>query len=669
MSATMEKRLAQKLSRNQIRQLSEIERQEYYTGLLDDETYQYPLFSGKQAVLSQRRSGYRTTAKAAREIIDNALEAGAKNVWMIFERPVARAKNERKNAVSAIAFIDDGPGMTPKMARYSLTWGGGTHHDDPIKIGKFGFGLPNSSINQTKRVEVYSRTKPDSEWTRAVLDITNLPEHGLVSVEPTEAADLPKFVQEYLDRKKIDLKTGTVVVWIKPDRLTYIQASTLREHFLDDFGTTYRYLLPREVKDADSGKLKVVSAGEFRLFVEDTPVEPVDPLFLTAGCRGYMPPNKDEPRKGGAWCTYEKVIPVKYYVEEETGARRLELLKTPEEFKAAVEDKMAGVGTITVRISRFPYGFVLGGKQHRKTEGGKRFEIRMSRRGLCFVRAGREIETFDAYPRTKHDKESGLGDWPHISGYAYHFAVEVMFDPDLDEVFNVGNDKQTIRPIDDFWRVMAAPEVSLDMAIRVEEQYQQKTRKVEKEAREAATKTAETATAPAVTAVEQASNATGKGGPLPTHRREESKHAQDKAVQNEIEKTGETVEKARQAVERQARARKYDVKFVDVEGGPFYIPDLGNGLQRIAKINKLHPFYETFYSRVAALDDPIARNSIIVLLLTLVDSELMAPTSELREFYETQRESVWSPFLKLGLRKLEELEPEEDQPDESTADE
>lgn len=63
-----------KLTREQLRQLTELERQQYYTDQLDDETYEYPLFSGKQAVLSQRRSGYRTSAKAAREIIDNAFE-------------------------------------------------------------------------------------------------------------------------------------------------------------------------------------------------------------------------------------------------------------------------------------------------------------------------------------------------------------------------------------------------------------------------------------------------------------------------------------------------------------------------------------------------------------------------------------------------------------------
>jgi hypothetical protein len=671
-TATAPKRAKVKLSRERLRQLTEIERQNYYTDQLDDETYEYPLFSGKQAVLSQRRSGYRTSAKAAREIIDNALEAGAKNVWVCFDRPVesSRARHERKNAVSAIAFIDDGPGMSRKMARFALTWGGGTHHEDPVKIGKFGFGLPNSSINQTKRVEVYSRTDAGKPWFRAVLDITDLPDHGLVSVHPAEEADPPKFVQDYIEAKKISLETGTIVVWIKPDRLTYTKASTLKEHFLDDFGTTYRYLLPHQETDAQTGRSKLRSAGEFRLMVEDVMVEPVDPFFLTPGCRLYVPPNEREPKKGGAWCTYERMIPVKYYVDDETGAKRLERLKDVGELQSASGDpNVLGVGTITIRIARFPYGFVLGERQHRKTDAGKRFEIRMSRRGMCFVRSGREIETFDAYPRSKHDKESGLGDWPHISGYAYHFGVEVRFDPDLDEVFNVGNDKQTIRPIDDFWRIMAdrtEPEVGLDAAIHEEDQYQQKTRKAERQARREPQITADIANAPAIAAVTQASTATGKSGPLPDNRRDESKKLEDKAIQDLVEKTGQSVDKAREAIEDEAKRKKYAVEFFESRGGVFYEPSLGNGLQRIARINKLHPFYEVFYSRVAAMDDPIARHSIIVLLLTLAESELMAD-DVLREFYETQRESAWSPFLKLGLKKLEELEPETIEQDDSLA--
>lgn len=647
-----------RLTREQLRQLTELERQDYYTDRLDDDEYQYPLFSGKQAVLSQRRSGYRTTAKAAREIVDNALEAGAKDIWMVFDRPSTREKFERANKVSAIAFIDNGPGMTPKMARYALTWGGGTHHEDPNKIGKFGFGLPNSSINQTKRVEVYTRTDAAAPWTKGVLDITDLPEHGLVSVPPVEQAELPGFVEAYLKRKKINLKTGTVVVWVKPDRLTYAQASTLKEHLLDDFGTTYRYLLPRKEVDAD-GNTKSLFAGAFNLVVEDVAVEPVDPLFLTPGCRLYVAPNPKDPKKGGAWCTYEKMVPVKYFVEEDTGAKKVERLKDIEAIEAAQNDpQVLGVGTITIRVSRFPYGFVLGKKQHRKTDGGKRFEIRQARRGMCFVRAGREIETFDAYPRTKHDKESGLGDWPHVSGYAYHFGVEVSFDPDLDEVFNVGNDKQTIRPIDDFWRVMADADVALDTVVREEEQYQAKTRKEERKKQLDPGITGEDATLPAVVAAAQASAATGKSGPLPENRREESKKRVEKSAQELAEKTGESLEKARKAIEEEAARKKYAVEFFESQGGVFYEPSLGNGLQRVARINKLHPFYEVFYSRVAAMDDPVARHAIILLLLTLAEAELMGDET-LRSFYEAQREGAWSPFLKLGLKKLEELEPED----------
>ena len=80
--------------------------------------------------------------------------------------------------------------MLPKMARYALSWGGGTHFDDPTGIGRFGFGLPNSSINQTRRVEVYTRTGAKQPWTRAVLDINTVKcSHGLVKVDAPEEAD------------------------------------------------------------------------------------------------------------------------------------------------------------------------------------------------------------------------------------------------------------------------------------------------------------------------------------------------------------------------------------------------------------------------------------------------------------------------------------------------
>jgi hypothetical protein len=88
--------------------LTEIERQEAVLAELSED-YEFPLFDGRQAIESQRKSGYKNTARAAREIVDNAYEAGARNVWAVFKRPTEeeRGKHERRDAISAVAFIDD----------------------------------------------------------------------------------------------------------------------------------------------------------------------------------------------------------------------------------------------------------------------------------------------------------------------------------------------------------------------------------------------------------------------------------------------------------------------------------------------------------------------------------------------------------------------------------
>ena len=407
------------------RLMTELERQEYYLSQLPDD-YAFPLFSGKQAVESQRRSGYKDSARAAREIVDNACEAGAKNVWVIFDRPrePERGKHEPRNAVSAMAFIDDGPGMRPPMARYALCWGGGSHFEEPIGIGKFGFGLPNSSINQTRLVEVYTKTADVDDWMYAVLDINEVPLHGLVTIPEPKPGELPAFVRDYLKKKGIRLKSGTIVVWQKPDRLSYRKAPTLKDHLIKDFGVAYRGLLDR-----------------FNLYVEDTPVEKVDPLFLTPGGLFYKPPSED-----GARCEFEREIPVKYYADDETGAQHIEELQDIETLEAARTDsKVLAVGVIRVRVAHFPFGFVVGRGKLDDPDAKKRFEIRKPRRGMSFMRAGREIETFDIFPKSDQDVSSGLGDWPLLQSYAYHWGIEVAFDPELDDAFGVGNDKQTVR--------------------------------------------------------------------------------------------------------------------------------------------------------------------------------------------------------------------------------
>ena len=366
---------------------SEIERQQRYLDQLP-ESFDYPLFNVRHAVESQRRSGYRDTAAAAREIVDNAIEAGATRVDVTFDTD----RSTGKTGVSNIAFMDNGSGMLPGMLRYALTWGGGSHFDDHTFIGRFGFGLPNSSINQARRVEAYSRVSGDGPFLKAVLDITDPSDFGIQQIAEPEPAELPKFVEDYLSRNKLTIDHGTVVVWVKPDRLTYKKPSTLKELLLDDFGVTYRYLL-------SAGKTRPEG---FQLIVEGVDVRPVDPLFLMPEGRLYL-----SPENGGAELVEEMSLAVRCWEDEETGERHLD--RIPPEEPSALEkaiERGETVGAFHVSIARFPVGFAEGDGQD---DSKKRFEIRKSRRGMTFVRADREIETVDVFPRS--EKDPRLGSW------------------------------------------------------------------------------------------------------------------------------------------------------------------------------------------------------------------------------------------------------------------
>src|SRR5262249_20612635 len=156
------------------------------------------------------------------------------------------------------------------------------------------------------------------------------------------------------------------------------------------------------------------------------------------------------------------------YRDESVGGLHLQKLNATEleKLKNAKpgDDGLIAVGTIYYRIARLPLGFAVGGKGKADIDAldkfsKQRFEIRQSRRGMSFVRGGREIETVDVFPRSTRDTSSGLGDWPLLQSYAYHWGIEVRFSAELDDIFGITNDKQRVRPIEDFWRLLHEEDV------------------------------------------------------------------------------------------------------------------------------------------------------------------------------------------------------------------
>ena len=612
--------------------LTEVERQQKYLDSLPSD-YQFPLFNAKTALESMRASAYHDSARAAREIVDNAIEAGASRIDVVLRRA---PKRKGRPVVDAVAFIDNGSGMLPEMARYALSWGGGTHIEDSTFIGKFGFGLPNSSINQTQLTHVYTRTAPEQPFTQVTLDLEKVSAWGVQQVPPGVSSELPNWIQDYLQRNKIDLAHGTIVIWEQPDRVSPKSIAKLKEQFLDDFGVTYRYLL--------------LGASPLELIVEGTKVEPLDPLFLTPEARDYLPPIEDveAAEGGGARKIHDVAIPVRYALDAESGEPRLHHLTGLDEVDET-DPSVLAFGTIHVKVARLPYDFApdRGGSPTSK----RRFRIRKPRRGMSFVRSNREIVTLDIFPKDR--TADGLGNWPLLQSYAYHWGIEVRFAPALDEVFGITNDKQGVRPMEDFWRVLAKEGV--DDWARRENRWQDSVREEKKKERRAAkTREDQEKSSPSLaeTAAREADVAVSEPVRVPDRSREAARDAVERQTVHRVEQTGEEIEEVRQAIEDEISAQPYRVTFEHVPNGAFYEPRWF-GDQVVLQLNQAHPFFSVVYQRLVKDGSPIAKEGIDLLLFALARGELMAATPEMEHFYDAQRKKQWSRFLEEAVRSLE----------------
>ena len=99
------------------------------------------------AIKAMRDSGYRDSAHALAELIDNSIQAAATRVEVLCLDKVEVVQQRSRRQVDRIAVYDNGHGMTAETLRMALQFGNGTrlNSEDQVGIGKFGMGLPNSS--------------------------------------------------------------------------------------------------------------------------------------------------------------------------------------------------------------------------------------------------------------------------------------------------------------------------------------------------------------------------------------------------------------------------------------------------------------------------------------------------------------------------------------------
>lgn len=203
-------------------------------------------------LMATRDSGYRSTAFALAELVDNSVQAGARVV------DVQVIESGDADYPIELRVVDDGPGMDDRALEAALTFGGSTRFDDRQSLGRYGMGLPNGSLSRARRVEVYCWEGDDVLMAR--LDLDKLVESGRRSLPPVELVRRPDFIPSSV--------TGTAVRLLRCDRLEYRRPSSLARRLTEELGRVYR---------------RFITEG-LDLRVNGEAVEAFDPLFLlTAG--------------------------------------------------------------------------------------------------------------------------------------------------------------------------------------------------------------------------------------------------------------------------------------------------------------------------------------------------------------------------------------------------
>lgn len=577
--------------------LDTIDRQRKYVEAQKDKSKGLGVVFADAFLRGMRDIGYKNPAWAISELVDNSLQAAATSVSIRFGYDTS---NKSKSKPDYIAICDDGNGMIPEMISYAVRWGGTDREGDRTGFGRYGYGLPSSSVSLAKRYTVYAKA-PESEWHAVTVDIDELsaaaadPEKTQQLLTPKKA-QVPNWVikaakgEDKFDIAKAD--SGMVVVLEDLDRLNrlngWIKSDTLKAKLLQHLGVIYRHFIP-----------------EKRLAVDGTIAQAVDPLFLMEHARLY-----DE-----TVVRAERVESRTFEVETSTG----------------------GKGKVRIRASVLPPNFqgadpndysedARGGKKN------KRYEIMRDYNGLLICRAGRQIDTIS--PK-----------WTKFQNYDANIKIEIDFEPSLDEFFNVTTAKQQIVIDDEMWEKLrndgknggALAKLVSDMRRRFED-LQDKLKATSKNQESPETPR------PSALAMEQTEKFKPSVSDSTPAQREEGARNLEQAANDQAQATGRDKEAVREELAERIAKKKWEVEFQSIPEGPFYRP-FRLGEQKRLIINTEHPFYSRIY-QVA----PDAQHSLEVLLFVLAERELDS-AGEAEMFYKSER-NKWSERLRHALAQL-----------------
>ena len=345
------------------------------------------------ALQSMRNSDF-DVYSAYGEVIDNSIQANAKNIVIQMFSKVRNATN-RSEPIDKIAFVDDGDGMPEEILHRCLQLGYSSRFNDRSGIGRFGVGATLAAINQCKKIELYS-SEGKSKWFYTYIDL------DLITAKPSKMTEIPLPVEAALPaeiKNLVHSDKGTIVIWSKYDRQPAEASEILREMKIW-IGRTYR---------------KFIWDG-LSISVNGEEIKAIDPLYVTLEKTKYPGDQKGT-----------EYQPIKF------------------NWPIPAEDRVPGGPTtspITIRMSLLP-------EQLRPNQGaGNSNEITArhidQNNGISILRNKREVY-YDTIPHWPGERFAEIDRW---------WGCEISFDPILDKEFTVKNIKRGALPVKDLKKAL-----------------------------------------------------------------------------------------------------------------------------------------------------------------------------------------------------------------------
>ncbi|UGQ39592.1 ATP-binding protein [Rhodococcus aetherivorans] len=355
----------------------------------------YDLVPTRLAVAAMRDNGYKNTAYAVAELIDNSIQAGATRVELLAGEVEELVQQRKRSRIREIAVLDNGCGMDSKTLRIALQFGNGSRLGDRSGIGRFGMGLPSASISQAQRVEVWSWTDSPERANYTFIDLAEIEKGKQNSVPEPIVNPVPE--KWYRVAEQIG-NSGTLVVWTRLDRVMWRKSSTIIDRSEYLIGRMYRRYLHEgkiTIRLAEYDAEHYSAARRARFAEVNDPIYLMNPSSTPAP---YDTTPMFQP-DGDLWAVEHKVPAsdgTLYPVTLRFTVAKDEVRKKPQ-------------------AGNTPYG------KHAKDNIG-----------VSLMRAGRELDLDQSLVNGYDPRERWWG-------------VEVDFPPALDELFGVTNNKQAAR--------------------------------------------------------------------------------------------------------------------------------------------------------------------------------------------------------------------------------